>query len=87
MVRFVLHARRTDNREQRAKAAMDAMANCKRAGSDNCEKKHKEKADKLSRRFPDGRPRDFGVHEGKQRSVDTSRSGVCWQRPFEGRQG
>jgi len=41
------HKEKADNREQRAKAAMDAMANCKRAESDKCEEKAKEKAKKL----------------------------------------
>merc|ERR1711871_150151 len=38
---------KADNREQRAKAAMDAFSSCKRAGSINCEKRAKEKAKKL----------------------------------------
>lgn len=38
---------KADNREQRAKAAVDALADCKRAGSTGCENKAKEKAKKL----------------------------------------
>merc|ERR1711871_1724027 len=59
---------KADNREQRAKAAMDAMANCKRAGSDKCEKKAQEKADKLF-------PKATGAADGETKETLESMKG------------
>merc|ERR1711937_186039 len=59
---------KADNREQRAKAAMDAMANCKRARSDNCEKKAQEKADKLF-------PKATGAADGETKETLESMKG------------
>merc|ERR1711871_406689 len=59
---------KADNREQRAKAAMDAMANCKRAGSDKCEKKAQEKADKL---FPKATGAADGETKGTKETLES----------------
>merc|ERR1711968_192822 len=70
-VRDKIRPARKDNREQRAKAAMDAMANCKRAGragSDKCEKKAQEKADKLF-------PKATGAADGETKETLESMKG------------